>query len=287
MANNTLQKKIADAIKLIQSAAIDAERKGGVLEVAYSGGKDSDVILELTKMAGVKYKAIYKNTTIDPPYTIKHCIENGVEIVRPKENFRQLIKRKGIPSDRFRFCCEVLKEYKISDVVIVGIRACESKARKERYKEPTSCRITYNKTRREEETTQQYYPILYWDDNDELEFIKERNIKLHPLYYDENGNIVITRRLGCMGCPLMGEKKRRESFKKYPKMLRLYIRCGEEYLKRHPKNPIPKKFGDMYGFMVKKLFYRNKDKYSEKMVGGLFGKLDYKEALEEYFNVEL
>ena len=43
------------------------------IEVSYSGGKDSDVILALTKMAGIPYRAIYKNTTIDPPYTVQHC----------------------------------------------------------------------------------------------------------------------------------------------------------------------------------------------------------------------
>lgn len=53
------------------------------VEVSYSGGKDSDVILELAKMSGVKYRAIYKNTTIDPPGTIAHCVENGVEIMKP------------------------------------------------------------------------------------------------------------------------------------------------------------------------------------------------------------
>jgi 3'-phosphoadenosine 5'-phosphosulfate sulfotransferase (PAPS reductase)/FAD synthetase len=49
------------------------------IEVSYSGGKDSDVILALTKMAGIPYRAIYKNTTIDPPGTVQHCKDNGVE----------------------------------------------------------------------------------------------------------------------------------------------------------------------------------------------------------------
>ena len=57
-----LHDKIQHAVKLIRTFA-----KGKVVEVCYSGGKDSDVILELAKMAGVKYRAIYKNTTIDPP----------------------------------------------------------------------------------------------------------------------------------------------------------------------------------------------------------------------------
>ena len=49
-----LQRKVDRAVKLIQQAG----RDGMEVEVAYSGGKDSDVILELTRMAGIKYRAI-------------------------------------------------------------------------------------------------------------------------------------------------------------------------------------------------------------------------------------
>lgn len=70
---NELRRKVARAIKLIQSAGSD----GSVVEVCYSGGKDSDVILELTRMAGIRYRAIYKNTTIDPPGTIRHVQGGG------------------------------------------------------------------------------------------------------------------------------------------------------------------------------------------------------------------
>ena len=54
-----LYKKVRQSVSLIQKAVGDK-----VVEVAYSGGKDSDVILELTKMAGVKYRAIYKNSRL-------------------------------------------------------------------------------------------------------------------------------------------------------------------------------------------------------------------------------
>lgn len=66
-----LQKKINQSIKLIRSIC----DKRGVVEVAYSGGKESDVILQLCKEAGIRFRAIYKNTTIDPPGTIKHAKE--------------------------------------------------------------------------------------------------------------------------------------------------------------------------------------------------------------------
>lgn len=91
--DRTITKKVERAIKLIQSASKIAQEHGQPLEVAYSGGKDSDVILELTKMAGVPYRAIYKNTTIDPSGTIKHAREMGAEILSPKMPFFKLIER--------------------------------------------------------------------------------------------------------------------------------------------------------------------------------------------------
>lgn len=51
-----LQKKVDFAIKLLRSIPTDE----GEIELSYSGGKDSDVILELAKMAQIPYRAIYK-----------------------------------------------------------------------------------------------------------------------------------------------------------------------------------------------------------------------------------
>lgn len=100
-----LENKVNRAIRLIQAGAKAAEQHGHPLEICYSGGKDSDVILELARMANIKYRAIYKNTTIDPPGTIKHVREKGVEILQPRENFRQIIERKGLPGRLRRHCC--------------------------------------------------------------------------------------------------------------------------------------------------------------------------------------
>lgn len=88
-----LKKKVDRAIRLLQSVPPHNEEP---IEIAYSSGKDSDVILELAKMSGIRYKAIYKCTTIDPPGTIKHCIENGADIVRPKQTFFELVQKKRL-----------------------------------------------------------------------------------------------------------------------------------------------------------------------------------------------
>ena len=92
-----LQKKVDRSLRLIQAGAKVAKQHGQPLEICYSGGKDSDVLLELAKMSGVDFRAIYKNTTIDPPGTIKHVRENGVEVIQPKMSFRQIVEKKGLP----------------------------------------------------------------------------------------------------------------------------------------------------------------------------------------------
>ena len=174
-----LEKKVERAIRLLRSIPQD-----GDIAIAYSGGKDSDVILELAKMAGIPYRAIYKSTTIDPPGTIAHAREMGAEVIRPEKTFFQLVSEKGFPNRHSRFCCSELKEYKICDRAIQGIRRSESRKRAENYKEPETCRVYSAK-----EKVKVYLPILEWTDQDVEEFIKERNIKCHPLYY-RGGNLM-------------------------------------------------------------------------------------------------
>ena len=217
---NELQKKVDRAIRLIQAAGKRAAEIGQPLEVCYSGGKDSDVILELAKMAGVNYRAIYKNTTIDPPGTIKHVLGKGVEMIRPKTTFMHLMERKGWPSRHVRFCCSELKEYKILDYAIVGIRRDESRKRSEMYHEPEICRV-YNA----KEKTRQYLPILDWSLRDVTDFISEHHIQCAPHYYTD-GVFHPERRLGCMCCPLQSRKKRIMEFERHPNMVKLYLRGG-------------------------------------------------------------
>lgn len=278
-----LQKKVDFGIRLIQAGAEKAAEVGQPIEIAYSGGKDSDCILELARMAGVNYRAIYKNTTIDPPGTIKHAKENGVEVIRPKKNFLQLIKENGCPSRWCRFCCSTLKEYKILDYVVIGVRRAESNARSKRYIEPEKCRVFPHG-----EKERQYLPILEWSDKDVSDFITERGIKCHPLYYDEHGNFHVERRLGCMCCPLMSHNKRIEEFKKRPKMVRFYVENAQYYLDTHPQSKINKLFKNAYEWFVMTLFTDNMREFRERFGANLFSNgTDCKKLLEQYFGIEL
>lgn len=273
----TLTRKIDFAIKLLQAIP-----KDGPIELSYSGGKDSDVILELAKMSGIPFEAIYKNTTIDPPGTLAHCRENGVTILKPKMSFLQIVEQKGTPSRFARFCCEILKEYKVYDRAIQGIRRCESTARAKRYKEPEMCRV-YSK----DEKVRIYLPILEWSDEDVATFIRDRNIKCAPVYYDEGGEFHVERRLGCLGCPLRSDNGLGD-YKQYPRLFKQVVRAKQRFYDTHPN--VGKGFGrNVYDSFYFQFFCKTMDDYQVAKTGGLFPDqaIDTKKVLEEYFGIEL
>ena len=271
-----LEKKVEQSIKLLRSIPQD---KGDII-LAYSGGKDSDVCLELCKMAGIPFKAVYHSTTIDPPGTIRHVEENGVEISRPKEPFFRLLQKHGYPSRFARYCCKLLKERYDSDIVVQGIRASESNARADRYKEPEQCRV-YDKKHK----SRVYMPILYWTDEDIKEFVTERGIKCHPLYY-RGGQFDVTQRLGCIGCPLQSRKKRLRQFEENPKFVRLYVRNAQVWFDAHTENGKQYKYGNAINAFVATLFFETYQDFYEHTYT-LFGKTDWRKYLEDYFKIDL
>lgn len=264
-------KKIDFSLNLIKEYA-----KQHPLTIAYSGGKDSDVILRLAQLAHIKVDVVHNVTTIDPPGTITHCVKAGAIISRPRYTFFQLMEKRGWPTMFRRFCCGVLKERYIADYVILGIRRQESVKRSIRYKEPEACRIYSRKME-----TIQIMPILYWSLADIEEFVLAENLKLHSVYYDSDNRLCIENRLGCIGCPLQGDRGV-SHFLKYPKMLRLWVKA---YLKWHKGRTFK---NSPYESVVWYLFYSNHKKQSfEQTYHGLFEKPDAKAFLEDYFHVDL
>ena len=274
-----LQKKIDQSIKLLKVAC-----KGKKVELCYSGGKDSDVILQLAKEAEIDFVPIYKMTTIDPPGTIQHAKENGCEIRRPEKTFFQLVREKGLPSRFKRFCCAYLKEYKIMDNAIIGVRRAESTKRAKKYKEPTQCRIYSNG-----EHANLIFPTLDWSNDDVKNYILDRGIRCHPLYYDENGDFRVERRLGCIGCPLTSKAK--DDFKRYPRFVKAYIDAARVFI--DAKEGRREKCRSEYVYFYSRYFCPTAADYHnllEQVDGNnlLFAdKIDVKKFLEDYFKIEL
>ena len=280
-----LEEKVSRAKLLIRHAYRHASWRGSRLEVAISGGKDSDVLIELCKLSGVWggewLRPLYRCTTIDPPYTIRHVVAQGVEVLRPKKSFRDCILQSCFPTMFRRHCCGELKEFAVEDYVVVGVRRCESVKRSKNYKEPEVCRVYGNGGGK----AIQYLPLLEWTDEDVEEFIRERGIVCHPLYYDADGVFHVERRLGCMGCPLIYYKKRREDFLKYPKMVRFWVRAGQEYMDSHPDVKTHQYFSDAFEWFVCNLFYDSIENFRKDYVFG--SGASCKEFLEGYFGVDL
>lgn len=271
-----LHEKIDRSIKLLKSIKSDE------IELCYSGGKDSDVILELARLAGIPYRAIYKNTTIDPLGTIQHCREKGVEIFTPKIRFFDLIKQRGFPTRRARFCCSELKEYKVLDIAIQGIRRCESVKRTKNYKEPIICRLYGSKANH----VNVVLPILEWTDRDITSFIEMQNIRCHPLYYAD-GKFDVTKRLGCLCCPLQSDNGLAD-FKKYPAFVKTWIAAGQVWWDKPREKEIASKskFESIYDLFVHNIFFSSYEEFINAK-NGMFGRLDCKQELEKYFDIKL
>lgn len=263
-------RRIDQSIRLIKSYA-----KWKPLTLAYSGGKDSDCIRHLCKLAGVPITLVHNCTTIDYPYTLSYCQSHGAFIQRPRFTFYQLVEKRGLPCQFRRFCCEELKEMYIADTLLLGIRKDESVRRNNRYQEPSSCRI-FSKTKH----CEQVLPIVMWTNKDIYHFVTDNNMKLHPHYY-VNGKLDISKRVGCIGCPLQGDRGR-EDYLNYPKHLRLLAKAYSQYVERH------KAVESIYHDIVWQVFYSNhRDQQYTQTYYGLFDAPDPKQFLEDYFKVSL
>lgn len=108
--------------------------------LAFSGGKDSQCIYHLCKMAGVKFDAHYRVTSVDPPELVRFIKEKYPDVARevPHDDegkpitMWNLIPRKKIPPTRIlRYCCKDLKESGGNGrVTMTGVRWAESVNRK-------------------------------------------------------------------------------------------------------------------------------------------------------------
>lgn len=252
--NNQLIELERKAIRFIRNAerlALRMDERG--FHVAFSGGKDSQVLLALVEMAGVKHHAEMQVTTVDSPNLMKfvRTYYPQVHLNLPKLNMRQLIlKKKMLPTRQARFCCAFLKEQAgAGTCTCLGIRKAESSQRAKRHNvEVLGQRIGYEihdgqlhtikggEQLFETDTETKIYcvngkdkvvisPIFEWSDKDVWDFIKGNNMPYCDLY--DMG----FHRIGCLFCPMASVKEKRKELELFPRFAeKVYIRAIRELM---------------------------------------------------------
>ena len=132
--------------RLRQGAMMSEHYYDKPLMICYSGGKDSDVLVELALRAEINFEVVNSHTTVDAPETVryirqrfKELEEKGVKCTIEHPTYKgkrtsmwELIRIKKMPPTRIvRYCCSVLKETSGDGrAVATGVRWEESTARK-------------------------------------------------------------------------------------------------------------------------------------------------------------
>lgn len=263
-----LEHKSIERIKLASEMSL--HHYGKPLVCTYSGGKDSDVMLELFKRSGVPFEVANSHTTVDAPQTVYHIrkvfskldyegikceIDYHIQPNGKRITMWNLIPKKLMPPTRLvRYCCSTLKEtYGKNSFIATGVRWDESSKRKEWgsisapgiriHGTDEIMLMNDNDTKRrlveqcEIKGKMVVNPIVDWTHKDVWEYIRSEHIETNELYacgYD---------RVGCIGCPMAG-KHRWKEFADFPEYKIAYILAFEKMIserKERDKKTIWKK----------------------------------------------
>lgn len=238
-SSKSLASKIRYSIELLQKAepmALKLDSDNGFY-MAVSGGKDSQVLYHIAKLAGVRFKAHMNLTSVDPPEVIRFVKHHypDVELIKPRMSIYDMAKKKHIlPTRLFRWCCQEFKEMSgAGKVTLIGVRKQESARRAKREEISTNIQ-----GKRAEETFDQWSeheeqmvacvggkdkllvsPIIYWTERDVWEFLNKNGIP-HCKLYDEGRT-----RIGCLCCPMSNYKQKLKDIREYPHVKRGWLKA--------------------------------------------------------------
>ena len=69
-------------------------------------------------------------------------------------------------------------------------------------------------------------------------------------------------------------------------MVKAYIKAQQKFRDSHPDGKNTNMYADVYEWFVREAFY-DKQKQFEESKDNIFGNIDYKQYLEDYFNIKL
>ena len=268
---NDLQAKIQQAEQVLRLAAQMSEYYyHKPLIVCYSGGKDSDVMLNIAKkcLQPSEFEVVNSHTTVDAPETVYHIRKvfkeleaQGIKtkVLMPQYKGKpitmwRLIEQRSMPPTRIaRYCCDVLKETTTPNrMVAVGVRADESTGRQGR---DSFAVPSQRKSDAEFRSLQHTYAMFKLDkmgkeDAYECKMIEacknHKDTMCNPIYeftekdiwqYIRDNSIEVNplyakgyKRVGCVGCPLGNSNNMKKEFADYPKYRDNYVRAFDRMI---------------------------------------------------------
>ena len=168
--NYILEGKIEESYKALRLASeMSRTYYEKPLILTYSGGKDSDVLVQLAIecLNTSDFEIINSHTTVDAPETVyyirdrfKEWNDRGIKSTvkmphykdgRPMTMWSLIVDKKMPPTRLQRYCCAKLKETSIKDrMIATGVRGAESVNRRGRdvfsYYEPSKSERHYYST---------------------------------------------------------------------------------------------------------------------------------------------
>lgn len=260
--------KINIAIARLQEAAqMSLQIYEKPLMITYSGGKDSDVLLDLAIAAKIPMEVVHSHTTVDMPETVYHVrdvfhrLENrGIPCSIHMPTYKgvpvtiwTLIPQKRMPPTRLaRYCCDVMKEQVgKSRFIATGVRWEESSKRQKRgtmeiLHRNAEKRIILSddndENRRLFETCKlkskrSVNPIIDWTDADIWDYIHDNHVETNSMYS-------CFTRIGCIGCPMAGKHGREKEFRMFPTYQRAYIRAFDAMIAARIRDGLPTDWGN-------------------------------------------
>ena len=240
MVSDELAEKVRYSVDLIRKServALRLDPEEGFYNT-FSGGKDSQCLYHLVKMAGVRHKTHMNLTSIDPPEVIRFVKTQylDVELEKPRMSIYDMARRKGIlPTMRLRWCCAEFKEKGgAGKVTLIGIRAQESARRTKRGEVSTNRKRggryvgeSFDQFSEHEEQMVTCVggrdkilvsPILRWTERDVWEFLDVNGIP-HCELYDQG-----YKRIGCICCPMSSPSNKRKELERWPHVKRNWLK---------------------------------------------------------------
>jgi cysteine desulfurase / selenocysteine lyase len=173
--------------------------KRPVINVSFSGGKDSTAVLMLARKAGIT-DAFFIDTGIEFPETIDFIRSMGVEIISGAGDFWGAVPKAGPPAKDNRWCCKLLKQNPLR-IYLARIGPCITLQGNRWYESWNRAGLELAFTNPLNPLQMNVSPIRNWRALEVFLYLWWQKAPENPLY---NRGI---ERIGCYPCPSMLESE--------------------------------------------------------------------------------